>query len=104
MTWLYRQGHVTELQHRALMGWLDDGRAVRSRKPRRMIERQRSERRGSVDIMAEAAATRYKTARKRLEAIGVLDDLERAVADEVCDVDKAKDGHVLLVAFYGMRG
>lgn len=102
MTWLYRQGHVTELQHQALMGWLDDGRGIRARKPRRMVERQRPERRGPVDIMAERAATRYKAARKRLEAAGFLDDLELAIAGEACDVDKARDGHALLVAFYGM--
>ena len=100
LTRLYERGVITDLQYRAADAWLEDGRPVRraaTRKP------ARSDKPRDRDIMAAAAVERYKAARRRLEAIGALDDLERALAGEEADMVLAGRGMSMLVVFYGLR-
>ena len=103
LTRLYERGAITELQHQATIAWLEDGRPARRavtkpRKARRPCDKLRA-----YDIMTAAGMERYKAARKRLDAMGSLDDLERAVAGDEADMALAVRGMDMLGVFYGMR-
>ena len=90
LTRLYERGAITDLQYRATEAWLEDGRPVRraSAKPRKA--RQQKPR--DTDIMTASGVERYRRARKRLEAIGSLDELEKALAGEDADMTAVRRG------------
>ena len=101
LTTLYQSGAITELQHRAVDAWLEDGRPLRraAKKPRKA----RTEKPRDRDIMTASGIERYRRARKRLEAIGALDDLEKALAGIEADMRLALMGMDMLAVFYWGR-
>lgn len=101
LTTLYQSGAITELQHRAADAWIEDGRPLRraTKKPRKA----RTEKPRDRDIMTASGIERYRRARKRLEAIGALDDLEKALAGEDAEMATVRLGMDMLAVFYGMK-
>ena len=68
-------GHLTQAQHAALSQWRDDGGGIRKRG--RAPKPDRRDEKPALDIMAEAARERHRTAWRAVERLG--DNVAKAV-------------------------